>query len=357
MVIKDFFIKQKQEKQTPSTLKKYINLNNKVDNFIDWYANNIKGRYTEIGEYHFPNRMRNFIEKVAVWYELRYPEYEVNRLMHCCGESNKEANKIMFNNNEYMNDLFTQDAKNPMELEWSKFYNTKSFINSLPENEKSYFYRPKYSNLVYWNLDNRKANVHLTNKGLVTEAEFFNHPFKNKMLEGKHIKEVVEMLKEEKIKFPENCGFERAISAYDNWCYQKDEMLNCIMYRIIERGGSRIGPRRAFLFAKEFGRNIDIPMMYAIDYSDPGLRLFMNEYIKAGGSKDLICYIDYFSKINDKDQVKTVTVQELIVNLWLNAAYKYTEEENNLHERLVNALASKLNEKEEEEGKKLVLKK
>ena len=38
--------------------------------------------------------------------------------------------------------------------------------------------------------------------------------------------------------------------------------LNCVMYRIIERGGNRIGPRRGFLFAKEFGRNIDIPMIF-----------------------------------------------------------------------------------------------
>lgn len=32
------------------------------------------------------------------------------------------------------------------------------------------------------------------------------------------------------------------------------------MYRIIERGGNRIGPKRAFLFAKEFGRDIRIPV-------------------------------------------------------------------------------------------------
>ena len=57
-------------------------------------------------------------------------------------------------------------------------------------------------------------------------------------------------------------------------------MLDAVMYRIIERGGNRMGPRRGFLFAKEFGRNIDIPMMYGVDYSDPGLRSFIIEYIK-----------------------------------------------------------------------------
>ena len=40
-----------------------------------------KGHYTDIGEYQYPRAMRNLIEKIAVWYELRYPSYEVNKLM------------------------------------------------------------------------------------------------------------------------------------------------------------------------------------------------------------------------------------------------------------------------------------
>ena len=111
------------------------------------------------------------------------------------------------------------------------------------------------------------------------------------------------------------------------------------MYRIIERGGNRIGPRRAFLFAKDFGRNIDIPMMYAIDRSDSGLRLFMNEYIKSGGSKDLECYVGYFSRASKKEKLDTVTIQDLILTLWNNAATFYTPEEDELHQRLVNAIA------------------
>ena len=48
-------------------------LNDKVDNFIDWYSiNMVKGIYTDIGEFHRPKEMRDFIEKMAVWYELRY---------------------------------------------------------------------------------------------------------------------------------------------------------------------------------------------------------------------------------------------------------------------------------------------
>lgn len=117
-----------------------------------------------------------------------------------------------------------------------------------------------------------------------------------------------------------------------------EEILNCAMYRIIERGGNRIGPKRAFLFAKEFGRDISIPMMYAIDYSDPGLRLFINEYIKAGGSKDLECLVGYFSKVSKDEPLEKVSIQKLLLMLPNNTTSFYTEEEKELHQRLIHSL-------------------
>ena len=145
-----------------------------------------------------------------------------------------------------------------------------------------------------------------------------------------------------------------AIKKYENWKYQKDEMLNCVMYRIIERGGNRVGPRRAFLFAKEFNRNIDIPMMYAVDMSDPGLREFIVEYIKAGGHTDLECYIDYFSKVYENEEIDTITIRELLLQHKNN---EYTQEENELHSRLVSILASQVDQTvvRQEERKRLRL--
>ena len=165
------------------------------------------------------------------------------------------------------------------------------------------------------------------------------------------------MIKTKGIKIPENNEFIKAIQNYDNWIYQKEEMLNCVMYRIIIRGGNRIGPRRAFLFAKEFERNIDIPMAYGVDYSDPGLRLFINEYIKSGGKKELLCYNRYFSRASKYEKLNTVTIGELIKNQWNNATTKYTPEEDVLHQRLVNVLASQVNQEvvSKEEVKKLRL--
>ena len=144
---------------------------------------------------------------------------------------------------------------------------------------------------------------------------------------------------------------------YHKQCYSKEELLNCFMYRIMERGGIRLGPRRAFLFAKEFERDIDIPMMYGVDFSDPGLRRFLNEYMKAGGSKDLECYIGYFSRTKQEKSLNTISIQELILTQPNDALTFYTKEEDELHQRLIHALASQVNQEElkKEEVKKLRL--
>ena len=326
-----------------------IDLNDKVDEFIDWYFNTmVKGNSTDTGEYRYPREMRDLIEKIAVWYELRYPSYEVNRLMPGSGQEEIDINDIMFRNNCYINDT--------KELKWNDFYNTNVFIKSLPWEERCYFCKPRYRYIVYLNSDISNAHLKLTRNGFIKSAEdvteFTKSIIRNKELIGLNIREVVKLFKEKGIKLPKDNELGEAITCVDNSIKQKEGMLDCVMYRIIERGGNRIGPRRAFLFAKEFGRNIDIPMMYAIDYSDPGLRLFINEYIKSGGSKDLNCYIGYFSRTNKKEKLKTVTIQELILTLYNNAATFYTPEEHELHQRLVNVLANQVDYEKVKEIKK-----
>lgn len=338
-----------------------VNLDAKVDNFIDWYFKNmVKGHYTDIGEFHKPNDMRNFIEKMAVWYELRYPDYEINRLMPGSSQEAIEINDVMFNSNKYINDLFDENA-DVRALDWDEFYNAKAFINSLSWDERYLFGRPRYRDLVYIDSYRRSAHLHLTSKGFVELAEeigsYTNFKVKDDELKGMHIKDVVNLLKEKGISLPSGNELEETIKDVEKWNYQKEEMLNCVMYRIIERGGNRMGPRRAFLFAKEFGRNIDIPMMYGVDYSDPGLRSFIIEYIKAGGSKDLVCYIGYFSRASQSEKMDTVSVGEMLRTRHNDCVTKYTPEETALHQRMVNALASQVDQEEvrKEEVKQLRL--
>ncbi len=338
-----------------------IDLDDKVDAFIDWYFKNmVKGYYTDIGEYHKPRNMRNLIEKMAVWYELRYPDYEINRLMHCCEQEQININDVMFRNNPYVNELLDEnsDAK---ELDWNDFYNANVFIKSLPWDERCYFTKPKYRDIVYLNPNSRVAHLYLTKNGFVETAEdvtgYTKSIIKDEELTGLNVRDVVKLFQEKGIELPENNELEIVIKEADKWIQQKEGILDCVMYRIIERGENRIGPRRAFLFAKEFGRNIDIPMMYAVDRSDPGLRLFMNEYIKSGGSKDLECYVGYFSRASKKEKLDTISVQDLILTQNNNAATFYTPEEDELHQRLVNAIASQVDNElvKQEEVKRLRL--
>ena len=338
-----------------------IDLDAKVDEFIDWYFENmVKGNYTDSREYHAPREMRDLIEKIAVWYELRYPSYEINRLMPGSGQEQINVNDVMFKNNPYVNELLDEnsDAK---ELDWNDFYNTNVFMKSLPWEERCYFTKPRYRNIVYLNPNSRVAHLHLTKNGFVEMAEdvtgYTESVIKDEELTGLNVRDVVELFQEKGIELPENNELEKTINEANKWIQQKEGILDCAMYRIIERGGNRIGPRRAFLFAKEFGRNIDIPMMYAVDRSDPGLRLFMNEYIKSGGSKDLECYVGYFSRASKKEKLDTVTIQDLILTLWNDAATFYTPEEDELHQRLVNAIASQVDQEvvKQEEVKRLRL--
>ncbi len=325
--LREKIIKKRKTKEESEQDKDTYDLNDKVEEFIEWYKNNIvKGLYTDIGEYHLPNEMKNFIEKIAVWYELRYPNDKINLIL----ESSQKLKNII-----------NQDNKQSSPENDSEIYSIKSFYDALSNEEKLYLMQPSYRSIVYWKGGLCLAHLHLSKKGTVEISEYMDTvipEISNEDLEGKNIKEVVKIIKEKGIIIPENSELIKAIQVYDKLNYQREEILNCAMYRIIERGGNRIGPKRAFLFAKEFGRDISISMMYAIDYSDPELRLFINEYIKAGGSKDLECLVEYFSRISKDEPLEKVSIQELILTLPNNTTSFYTEEENELHQRLIHSL-------------------
>lgn len=252
----------------------------------------------------------------------------------------QELSKSNIQKNQHIKEMLNSSLK----VDSLKIANSdemKALFDILTDEEKVYFLNRSYKDVVYWRRGFCSVHLHLSKNGTVEMSECMDTVIpgiSNEDLEGKNIKEVVKIIKEKGIIIPKDSELTKAIQDYNNLNYQKEEILNCAMYRIIERGGNRIGPKRAFLFAKEFGRDISIPMMYAIDYSDPDLRLFINEYIKAGGSKDLECLVGYFSKVSKDEPLEKVSIQELILTLPNNTTSFYTEEENELHQRLIHSL-------------------
>lgn len=318
-------------------------LDAKVNNYIDWYYENyIKGSYG-VG---LVLNLKNFIEKMAVWYELRYPDYEVQRILSNYVSEDKNINTIMFKDNKYLKDVFESNSDISY-LDWCDFYNANVFFKSLTFNERAFITAPVYSPGLYPK-DDYNSVIYLTSDGFVTQFEGLEdlktYNIANEDLINKHITEVLKLMKEKHVNLSIVDELEYEISRYNRDIYKKDEFLNAVMYRIMERGGASIGPRRAFLFAQEFNRNIDIPLIYGINLSDPGLRSFMNAYLKAGGSKDLECYTNYYYHTKQSEPLKKIKIQYLIINRWNDLAHKYTEEETKLHQNLVNLLNNRLNE-------------
>ena len=325
--------------------KQKINLNYKVDLFINWCSKNMfQCGCSKFLEFQESKRLRDFIEKMAVWYELRYPDYEINRILKCTADESTNINEEMFINNPYLDDVNEEiDYFN-----WSEFYNTKVFIDTLPQEEKRYLRKPAYPSLIY--IDKTYlAHLHLSANGIVKLSEgmglYTQYEITDEEIEEMHIEDILTLFKEKNIPLPSHNEIIPAITSYQKKSYFYEELLNCVMYRIIERGRYGFGPRRAFLFAKEFNRNIDIPMMYGASYG-VGQRNFINEYLKAGGRKDLLCYFNYKIREEEYEKLQTITVEELLKKVNHNARSKNTEEEQLLGQSLINILNSQIDEEE-----------
>lgn len=339
-----FFKKNKQE----NNIDNQQILDDKVDEFISWYYENmVKGYYTDIGEYYEPIEMRNTIEKMAVWYELRYPDYVVNNIIPGSSIEEIDINEVMFRDNKYINDMLGKD-NDIKYLDWNELYNKDVFINSLPWEERLIFKEPRYSNICYLE-PCKMAHLHLSNTGYVEISEFVlqytNGLVSDDELVGLHLTKVLTLLKNRGVVLPKDNEIDKILKSVYKQIYRKDEFLNCVMYRIIERGGNRIGPRRGFMFAKEFNRDIDIPMKYGVDLSDPGLRCFINEYIKSGGNINLDCYSNYFSRASKYEKCDIVTIERLLKICSNDCINFYTEEEHVLHQKLVDVIANGLEQK------------
>ena len=173
-----------------------------------------------------------------------------------------------------------------------------------------------YKQLIYINLS---THLHLSQDGFVIGAEgiegYADHKISSEELKEKHISEVVLLFKERGIVLPNGNELESELIRTELLKVIREELLECVMYRIIELGGKIAGPRRALLFAQEFGTDIDIPMMYGVDSSDKELKDFIITYINAGGHDDLECYVDYLSRIHRFQRVNTITVRSLLTKL------------------------------------------
>ena len=318
---------------------KDVSLRHKIDKFIIWYEKNMRNFFS-----NSPEDIRNFIEKMAVWYELRYPDYNIDNILNI-EKTSVEKNK-MFNKNPYINktndelDILVDNNKSReifKYLEWDKFYNTNAFIQSLEEDEVNLLRKPTYDYWIF--LDG--GLILLSKKGTIIDGRKYlniKNDFNYSRLIGMNIKDAIHILKDEE-PYVNTDKIEKVIKDYELQSIFKEQLLDCIMYRIIERKNNIFGAYRAFLFAKEFKRNIDIPMKYGLCSKgsiDIELKKFIYDYLESGGSKELKYNTNYFS--NKKPEQKNI--QEIIDEI----DFKKEQEQ-----KLINVLSSIIDKEELDE--------
>lgn len=320
-----------------------IDLSKKIDEFLNQYREELLKNCTKTYTNDRVKEMKNLIDKIAIWYELRYPEEKLGKIFNY--ETAEEyIDEIMFEYNPYVKDLLGEDT-DIKELEWDEFYNTEVFKSSLPYEEKKLFAEPKCRDLIFiWTLDTTPAlrmmaELHVTNDGRVDEAEYMDFATKdkitNKELKGLPLEKVVKLFEKRGFKLDDNCELIAAVNNYQRQVNRKNGMLDCVMYKLIDRD-EYSGSLRAYLFAKEFGRNKDIVIKYGMNTVADGSKELANQYLKDGGEKDLKCY----PICSYKEYNKPVSLNELYSD---PGFYNYqTEEEKDLHQRLVDVLARQL---------------
>ncbi len=312
----------------------------KIDDFLSWYATVLPSWNEKIKVEEEVKSMMNFIEKVAVWYELRYPNFTI--FGNTEGLVNDWANLTMFEENPYINDLLGEDSV-VNDLDWSEFYNTKSFINNLCFKERKYFARPNYGKYILIN----GYHLELSKTGRVLSFDGLDHyKLKKNEVNGKDVKEVVALLKEKEIISPTGNEIDKEIQIYEGKKERKSKMLDAIMYRIIERGDTySIGARRGLLFAKEFKLDLLIPITYEIAL---GNDRYIDVFLRAANrnselEESIRCLLALFKpEYNEKDVDEMLKTKE------------EKRQEKQLQQRLVNILATKAdNDKDKEDIKVL----
>ncbi len=343
-------VKKEEEKEVP------IFLEDKINEYLSWYYKNmVKGKTSKEEAYSTLSTLQNFIDKMAIWYELRYPDYEVNKIIPYKEQEEKNVDEEMFENNPYINEELEENSL-ARAMNWDEFYNTSVFVRALPEEEKKFLKRPQYPKNISIEINGKKYYIsasgivldeRLSNKITLCDCDGRTFEFENLK-----IKELLELFKVELFDVSKKSikEIEKAVEGYRKEEKSKEELLNAVMYRIIERGGPKLGARRAFLFAKEFGRDIDVPMMYGVDSTDAYQRTFINEYIKSGGSKNLDCYVNY-GRDGKRRKLEIKTIEELLKSRELNTKESYTEEENAIHQRIVDILSKGIDKDKLEQEK------
>jgi len=261
-------------------------LDDKISYYLEWCRkNNVE---------HDVKDIKSIIDKVTVWYELRYPDSYLDQ---------EDVDQVMFGNTDNIN------VQN-----WGDFYNFDKFYYSLSKKEKSMLNIPIFADMIY--LNNGRSHIHFNEDGSISDASdvyLFDRTKANgvydagSLLDGKSIDEWPKIMKEAGIS-ADYLRINSIINNYKKRVNAREYLFDSIMFNLIERGGKYYGPRRGVLFAREFERDIKVP----VSYGDSSLAL---EYLANDGDDTLMCYVDYFDGNLEKKSINDILSNQNLIGM------------------------------------------
>ena len=264
------------------SIKSFDNLDDKVFYYLEWCKkNNVE---------HDVKDIKDIIDKVTVWYELRYPDNYLDQ---------DDVDNVMFGTNTINN-----------VQSWGEFYNFDKFYYSLSKKEKALLNVPIFVDMIY--LNNGRSHIHFNDDGSISDASdvylLVNGSYDaSSLLDGKTIDEWPLIMKEAGIK----ADYHRINSIINNYKKRvnvREYLFDSIMFNIINRGGKYYGPRRGVLFAREFERDVRVP----VSYGDSSLAF---EYLANDGDDSLLCFTDYFDGNLEKKTIKDILSKQNLVGV------------------------------------------
>lgn len=264
--LEEILFKEDEEEGELLTESKKLNL---LEEKINDLINNIEKNNIS------KKMIKSIVEKMAIWYEFTYSDYEIINI-----DSYKD---------------------------YDKKSNIDNFLTLLSDEEKMYFKKEK--NVITKFNDDIKIKISENGVFIIKNGKYIQVSKDN--VNDIPLNNLAILLEKNGINLADNNNLLlllKTIRKYYDEIYLNDQILNCVMYRIIERGGNNIGPRRGLLFAKEFARNKEIPIIYGIDLNDSDLFNFINAYFDLGGTSELICYVNYFNS----NKIKKIKLSDLL---------------------------------------------
>jgi len=291
--------------------KSKFNLNKKINECLINYKNLIKNDIYRllsitsknlIDYNNIDNEVNNlikFINDMTLWYEKKYNNGVINDIF--------DNEKVILDNNFFnmfsdKEDNYIENNNFIREPNYKKMYE-QEHCSHFKINEKGYIY------------DSTGLMGYSNEYGIINNA--------GKYIEGIHIKDIKSVLEANGYSIENTHG--NLAKLYQRYKYElnlRELVLNAVLYNIIKNGGTRFGPRRGLLFAKEYGLNIDIPVIYGVEGTYYNDYKFINIYLNNGGNKDLRIFVDYFGDGIERCFLEYTSIDEFLNNRYNNEIKK-----------------------------------